>query len=219
MKIKKLFILSIAALAAVFFAGKALSGPPGGVHSDVQKEFTAAFEEKDGVKMHSVVEANKDKIPAEIKTMLAEAKNAKENKQRLFYAAETMSRYYKDITGDASYLIEVRKADFESRLTPPVRSTAVKGLHTIEVPKPTANAKNVFSPDNIIIKKGGTVRWINKDSTAHLFASLSFLGKKGIKSATVEPGQKYDFWFDKAGDYYYICYIHNSMIGKVAVEE
>ncbi|MBI5971211.1 MAG: cupredoxin domain-containing protein [Deltaproteobacteria bacterium] len=215
MKIKKLFVLSITALVAVFFAREALSGPL----SDVRRDFTAALEVSDGVKMLSIVEANKDKIPAEIKAMLEEAKAAKENKKGLYYAAETMSRYYMDVLGDASYLIEVRKADFESRLTPPVRSTSVKGLHTIEVPKPTANAKNVFAPDNIVIKKGGTVRWINKDSTAHIFASLSFMGKKGIKSQSVEPGKSYDFWFEKPGEYYYICYIHNSMIWKVTVEE
>lgn len=209
------FILSITILAAIFAAGETMSAPP----QAFRKDFIAALEANDGEKMFSIVEANKDNIPGEIQGLLTEAKDAKEEKAGLLHIAEMMARYYKDITGNAEHLIEVRKADFESRLSPPVRPKAVNGTHTIEFPKPAGDVKNVFRPDNIIIKRNETIRWVNNDETAHVFSSMQFIGKKGIKSPSVEPGKGYEFKFEETGEYYYICFIHRGMVGKVTVEE
>ncbi|MBI5971212.1 MAG: cupredoxin domain-containing protein [Deltaproteobacteria bacterium] len=209
------FVLSITAIAAVFAAWEAFAGPS----QTLRKDFINALEANDGEKMFSIVEANKDNVPGEIQGLLAEAKETKENKAGFFHIAEMMARNYKDITGNTALLIEVRKTDFESRLNPPLRTTAVNGAHTVDVPKATANAKNVFMPDNIIIKKGETVRWVNNDETAHIFSSMPLIGKKGIKSPSVDPGKSHDFKLEEAGEYYYICFIHRGMIGKITVEE
>ncbi len=215
MKTVKSIILSITLLGALFAAGQAFSAP-----AAFRKDFIDALEANDGEKMHSTVDANKDNVPGEIKALLTEAKEAKEeDRAGVFHIAEMMARYYKDITGNAEQLIEVRRADFESRLSPAVASKAANGVHTVEFPKPAADVKNVFRPDNIVIKKGETVRWVNNDETAHVFASMQFIGKKGIKSPSVEPGKSYEFKFEEAGEYYYICFIHHGMVGKVTVEE
>lgn len=215
MKRIRFFILSITILAALFAAGEAMSDPP----QAFRKDFTDALTTNDGEKMFSIVTSNKDNIPGEIKTLLTEAKEAKEDKAGIIHIAEMMARYYMDITGNTALLIDVRKADFEARLSPPARLTSVNGTHTVEFPKSTAEVKNVFKPDSIIIKKGETVKWVNNDETAHVFSSMQFIGKKGIKSPSVEPGKNYEFKFEEAGEYFYICFIHRGMIGKITVEE
>lgn len=79
--------------------------------------------------------------------------------------------------------------------------------------------RNVFSPDNVIIKQGEKVRWVNEDKYKHLFAStMQFLGGMGgISSPDVEPGESWEYKFEKPGEYFYMCFIHRGMLGKVTV--
>jgi len=74
-----------------------------------------------------------------------------------------------------------------------------------------------FSPASITIKKGTTVTWTNKDSTAHTVTEND--GKDGPKSTTLDPGQNYSFTFNTAGSFAYICSIHPNMTGNVTVTE
>jgi plastocyanin len=113
----------------------------------------------------------------------------------------------------------VKKISFEVRLSPPVVSTSVDGIHIIDMPGVTEEVKNGFNPDNIIIKKGETVRWINSDEIEHIFSSTFFIGKGGISSPSIKPGEGWEYKFENTGEYFYICFIHRSMIGAITVEK
>lgn len=192
--------------------------------SEIVKKFLDAIDSKDPLRMSAVIEENKDKIPAEIKTLVDEAllpQSTEEDRESKFYIAELLANGYKDITNNFEPLRDVKKAVFNSRLaTPvPVRSTPVNGVHVIIAPEATEHAKNVFKPDNIIIKKGDTVRWENKDKDAHVLVAMPLISMGGIKPTRIEPGASFDYKFEKAGECYYMCYIHKGMIGKITVEE
>ncbi|TAN59619.1 hypothetical protein EPN18_10160 [bacterium] len=190
--------------------------------SEVVKKFTEALDSKNAIKMDEVIKANKEKIPDEVKTLLdaAIAPDAKEDeKESNFYLAELLAKGYSDATGDFKPLKSVKTVVFNSKLTPATRSKAENGVHTVIAPKSTDHVKNVFLPDNIIIKKGETVKWVNNDDSAHVLVSMPVIGIGGIKATRVEPGQSWEFKFEKPGDYYYICYIHKGMVGRITVEE
>ncbi|MBI5235617.1 MAG: cupredoxin domain-containing protein [Deltaproteobacteria bacterium] len=217
MKFKRLSIGGILALALFFASGN----PSYGANSEIVKGFIEALESNNAIKMSQIIEDNKAKIPAEIKALLIEAaapKISREEMEAKFYIAELMAREYKDVSGDTAVLVEVKKTIFNSKLSSPVRSSAINGAHEVRLPKATAATKNVFVPDNVIIKKGETVRWINDDSIAHIFSSMRLIGMSGISSSSVEPGKSYEYKFEKPGDYYYICFIHSGMVGKITVE-
>jgi len=189
--------------------------------SVIRKGFIEAFDANDAARMHAIVEENKEKIPDEITSLLEESRRpdvAVEHKEGNRYIAELMAIRYKDITGDAEPLIKVKKEVFNSRLTPTVRSTPSEGVHIVDIPVATGGAKNVFVPDNIIIQKGETVRWTNHDTIAHVFASMPLIGEVGLFAPSIEPGGGWEFTFEKPGEYYYICFIHKGMIGKITVE-
>jgi plastocyanin len=73
-----------------------------------------------------------------------------------------------------------------------------------------------FSPANITVKKGTTVTWTNKDSTAHTVTGDS---SGGPKSDQLSPGQSYSFTFSQAGTFNYHCTIHTEMTGTVTVTD
>jgi len=209
-------------ILAVFFsqilqAGTAFSGD-----SEVVKNFKAALVENDEKVMYEVVEQNKEKIPAEVKALMDEAAAPGASEEVVkgdFYVAELMATIYKNLFQDVEPLRAVKKKYFETLLTPQVRSTAEGGVHIITMPTPAGEMENVFKPDNIIIKKGETVRFVNNDAAAHILASLAFLGEGGLFSPNIETGQSWEYKFEKPGEYYYICFIHKSMAGKITVEE
>ncbi len=190
--------------------------------SDFMKAFGDALVSNNKEEMNSIVETNKDAIPTELATFIDEAvkeDTGEEDREAMFYVAEVMATMYKDKFGDPEPLKMVKKRYFEARLSEPVRSTPVDGVHIVECPPAKEGLKDVFRPDNIIIKKGETVRWVNNDNIAHIFASMPFIGEGGIFSPNIEPGGSWEYTFEKPGEYYYICFIHKGMIGKVTVEE
>jgi plastocyanin len=182
------------------------------------KEFMKAYNTNIG--MREVIERHKDLVPAEVAKLLKESHDpaispgARAQKQ---YMAETMARVYENVTGDATYLIKVKKDIFDSRLHAPVRSVPVKGIHTITMPRATATEKNLFKPDNIIIRAGEWVRWVNDAGEAHIFASMPLIGKEIIFTPSIKPDETWIQRFTEPGEYYYFCYIHISMVGKITV--
>lgn len=72
---------------------------------------------------------------------------------------------------------------------------------------------NSFKPDNLAIKVGDTVTWINNDSYAHTVKAA----KGEFDSGNMASGAKFSFTFDKEGTYDYICGIHTFMKGKIVV--
>jgi plastocyanin len=188
----------------------------------ITEAYIEAYDTNDQEKILKVIVDNEEKVPAEIKTLIYSTMGANveaEKKESTLYIAEQMAISYKEVTGDFEPLRGVKREQFESKISEPVISVAVNGVHTIETPKETDGRYNFFSPDNIVIKKGETVSWHNTDHIAHLFASFSIIGKGGLFTPNIDPGATWEYTFEEAGEYYYLCFIHKGMLGKITVEE
>lgn len=74
-----------------------------------------------------------------------------------------------------------------------------------------------FSPANITVKKGTTVTWTNKDSTAHTVTETD--GKTGPKSGSLSKGDTYSFTFNTTGSFAYVCSFHSNMTASITVTE
>ena len=70
-----------------------------------------------------------------------------------------------------------------------------------------------FRPHIVTVKRGVTVRWTNKDSTAHTVTSDT--GAFG--SPVLQPGVSFSVRFTRPGAYRYHCSIHPSMTGEIVV--
>lgn len=76
-----------------------------------------------------------------------------------------------------------------------------------------------YQPENISIKEGTTIRWINYDLVQHDVIS----GVPGIKedlfaAPLLAYGQGMSFTFEDAGEFRYFCGIHPYMTGMIIVE-
>ena len=190
------------------------------VESRLVESFMEAYDNKNLLGMTEIVRRNKDKVPAEVRALMKEAlsKDASpELRTANFFIAELLARQYNNVTNDPSLLIELKKAEFNSRLHKPVRSKAKNGVHIVTIPPATDKTRDKFVPDNIIIKQGETVRWKNNDKIPHIFASMPLIGNGGIFTPSIEPGATWEYKFEKPGEYYYLCFIHKGMVGKVTV--
>ena len=68
-----------------------------------------------------------------------------------------------------------------------------------------------FSPAELSVEAGTTVKWTNNDSAPHQISGT------GFGSQSLGQGESYTFTFDQAGTFDYHCAIHPSMTGKVIV--
>lgn len=74
-----------------------------------------------------------------------------------------------------------------------------------------------FNPNQITIRKGSKVTWVNKDSMPHTVTSDA--GSTTLASGTLQSGDSFSFTFNEAGAYNYHCTIHISMKGSVVVTD
>jgi plastocyanin len=76
--------------------------------------------------------------------------------------------------------------------------------------------KNTFSPANMTVKVGSTVRWVNADDHPHriAFTKAGFLETPYLLGASQSASQR----FDSAGIYDYFCTIHPYMQGTITAE-
>jgi len=72
-----------------------------------------------------------------------------------------------------------------------------------------------FNPQEVKIKVGDSVSWLNNDSMQHKVASVS--GNE-ISSELLPKGASYKHTFNTPGTYTYYCTIHTSMRGTIIVE-
>ena len=80
-------------------------------------------------------------------------------------------------------------------------------VHTVEI-------KDMkFQPADLIVQKGDTVVWINKDLVAHDVTEES---SKAWSSSLMPAGQSWRFVVTQSADYY--CSIHVVMKGKLRVQ-
>ncbi len=190
-------------------------------HRDIVEKFTEAYNAGNYQVMRYIVEHDERKIPGIIDTIIKDALAdgvPVEKRDASLSVGEVLATRYKDQSGDFEPLLKIKREIFETKLPAPISSVASGKMHIVEAVS-TEKQKNVFLPGNIIVKKGETVKWVNKDDTAHLLASFAAIGRKGIFSPRFEPGEDWSYEFKKTGEYYYVCFIHKRMYGKVTVVE
>jgi plastocyanin len=89
----------------------------------------------------------------------------------------------------------------------------------------SSKTSNAYSPNPIVIVEGGTVKWVNNDSTAHTVTSGSNGQPDGNfdSSPNFNPimasGQSFSHTFNSAGTFPYYCGLHPNMVGTVVVDE
>lgn len=189
--------------------------------SDIVRKFKEAWYSEDLTATHNVISVNRTVIAQEVKALLDIAllpRTSADLRETNFKIATAMAEEYKVTTGDIAILRMVKSRIFNARLMPPVRIEPADGVYVIETISSDA-VINAFVPDSVIVPRGAVVRWVNKDKTDHLLASMQVIGNGGIFSPPIAPGKSWEFKFDTPGVYYYICFIHKAMYGKVKVEE
>lgn len=71
-----------------------------------------------------------------------------------------------------------------------------------------------FNPDEITVKPGTTVTWVNHDDSPHLVKSTGNL----FRSKALDTDDQFSFTFDSTGTYDYFCVLHPRMTGKIIVK-
>ncbi|HTT07430.1 MAG TPA: cupredoxin family copper-binding protein [Gammaproteobacteria bacterium] len=71
-----------------------------------------------------------------------------------------------------------------------------------------------FKPNELIVRAGTRVTWINHDDTPHIVVSVD---KRFKSSPALDTGDQYSYVFDKAGSYEYFCSLHPKMVGRIIV--
>ena len=71
-----------------------------------------------------------------------------------------------------------------------------------------------FSPANVTIAVGGTVRWTNMDPIAHNVRG----DNNAFSSANLQQNGTFSFTFNSAGSFPYQCTLHTGMNGTVTVQ-
>jgi plastocyanin len=70
-----------------------------------------------------------------------------------------------------------------------------------------------FTPKELSVKTGTTVRWTNKDDIPHTVTN----DDKVFASPVLDTNQNFQFTFATTGTFPYYCRLHPKMTGKVVV--
>src|SRR3981081_4333832 len=71
-----------------------------------------------------------------------------------------------------------------------------------------------FSPKELTIAVGRTVKWVNHDDIPHTIVEK----KTSFRSKALDTDDSYSFTFASAGEVEYFCGLHPHMVGKVIVK-
>jgi plastocyanin len=71
-----------------------------------------------------------------------------------------------------------------------------------------------FEPQNITVKRGALVRWVNKDSVEH---NVTAETNGEFKSDEFQNGGTFETELREAGKVTYVCTIHPGMTGSILV--
>jgi len=72
-----------------------------------------------------------------------------------------------------------------------------------------------FSPAELTVAAGTTVKWTNRDDIPHTVVSDD---KSTFRSKALDTDDTFSFTFTKPGTYGYFCSIHPKMTAKVVVQ-
>jgi plastocyanin len=71
-----------------------------------------------------------------------------------------------------------------------------------------------FSPQQVTVKAGDTVTWVNHDDIPHTVTSTTM----AFRSKALDTDDKFSFTFATPGSYAYFCSLHPHMTGTIVVE-
>ena len=71
-----------------------------------------------------------------------------------------------------------------------------------------------FSPKELAVAVGTTVKWVNHDDIPHLVVEK----KTTFRSKALDTGDSYSYTFTSAGTFDYFCSLHPHMVGQVIVK-
>jgi len=86
----------------------------------------------------------------------------------------------------------------------------------------TVTIKNTkFTPQNIKVKKGTTVTWVNEDTVQHNVIAFDPDDQSGLpaQNQLFGNGERYSYTFEIIGTFQYKCSPHPFMTGSVEVVE
>lgn len=171
-------------------------------------------------KKYTVVRENEQKIPGEIDALMNEAlspETDRDDREALFNVIDRMANAYGNVTGEEEFVKDVRKRIFESRLGDEVPLDPEQAVHVVESHSGDGGSAS-FRPDNIIVKRGDTVKWVNTGVGPHLVKSILVdIGERGISSPLLKDGQSWGRRFYRPGVYYYMAISGKAMYGKITV--
>jgi plastocyanin len=75
-----------------------------------------------------------------------------------------------------------------------------------------------FEPADLTVNSGTTVTWTNDEGEPVHTVTSDDGAPAEFDSDDIDPGGTFEFTFDEAGEYPYVCKIHASMNGTVTVE-
>lgn len=73
-----------------------------------------------------------------------------------------------------------------------------------------------FKPEDLTVKRGDMVVWINKDPFPHTATATASAG--GFDSKSIASGKSWKYTSRKAGVFPYSCTLHTTMKGTLHVE-
>jgi plastocyanin len=113
------------------------------------------------------------------------------------------------VTATPARVVAVSPATAGTLTTAPIVTT------TFGVSDNTIIIKDMaYTPAQITVKAGSTVRWVNEDKIAH---RVLFLPDAKIDTFVLSSGQTFSVKFYNAGIYNYSCSIYPDMQGSVVV--
>ena len=71
-----------------------------------------------------------------------------------------------------------------------------------------------FSPKELTVAAGTTVKWVNHDDIPHTVANKDKL----FRSMALDTDDSYSYTFATAGTFDYFCGLHPYMVGKIIVK-
>jgi plastocyanin len=99
--------------------------------------------------------------------------------------------------------------------SPPAPSPTPSGSSAISiVAGASTRTTTAYAPNPITVSVGGSVTWINNDSTTH----TSTADGGAWNSGSIAPGGQFSRTFPSAGVFAYHCAIHPGMVGTVTAQ-
>jgi plastocyanin len=96
----------------------------------------------------------------------------------------------------------------------PTTTTPTSGTPVSIVSNARTLTTTAYSPNPVTVAVGGTVTWMNNDTTAHTATG----DDRSFDSGTIAPGGQFSRTFTTAGSYEYRCTLHPNMVGTVRVQ-